>query len=60
MKCPYIQVVFIRRFNNVESIPLGACKCGVDKLVVFIYLYIREVFRTGLSVPIIVTVIRVD
>ena len=35
-KCgPYTQVVFICKFNNMESIPRGPVKCGLYKQVVF-------------------------
>ena len=34
---PYKQVVFICRFNKIESIPLRTCKSGLYKQVVFIY-----------------------
>ncbi len=30
-------VVFIHRFNNMESIPWGPIQCGLYKQVVFIY-----------------------
>ncbi len=37
-KCgPYTQVVFICRFNSMESIHLGTCKMRLYKQVVFIY-----------------------
>ncbi len=32
----YTQVVSICRFNTMESIHLGTCKCGLYKQVVFI------------------------
>ncbi len=33
---PYTQVVLIRNFNNIESIPSGTCKMWPSKQVVFI------------------------
>ncbi len=37
-KCgPYIQVVFIQRFNTTKSICLETCKCGLYKQVIFIH-----------------------
>ncbi len=46
---PSTHVVFICRFNNRVSIPLGTCKCGLYKQVVYI-----EVVFTGLLVYAIV------